>query len=148
MHVEPGCPCYLRSLKPTGSFSHLEKRATLCAAGNHGDYTHVNPAHIELENKCYWTLNLSEEISPFVYKATSESQLARRVFWLIKGCDVSNTGKWSHQRKLLLPSVLCLQTQRTPLLCVTPGPIHMVLFSCRRLREKSGLALMDSVLTP
>lgn len=98
--------------------------------------------------RCYWTLNLSEEISPFMYKATSESQLARRVFWLIKGYDVSNTGKWSHQRKLLLPSVLCLQTPRTSLRCVTPGPIHMVLFSYRRLREKSGLALMDSVLTP
>lgn len=73
MHIEPGYLCYLRSLKPTGSFSHLEKRATLCAAGNHGDYTHVNPAHIKLENKCYQTLNLSEEISPFVYKATLES---------------------------------------------------------------------------
>lgn len=73
MHIEPRHLCYLRSLKPTGSFSHLEKRATVCAAGSRGDYTHVNPAHIELENKCYHTLNLSEEISPCVYKATSES---------------------------------------------------------------------------
>lgn len=128
-------------------FSSWKEGNLVCCRKPWGLYS-CEPCSHWAWKKCYWTLNLSEEISPFMYKATSESQLARRVFWLIKGCDVSNTGKWSHQRKLLLPSVLCLQTQRTPLCCVTPGPILMVLFPCRRLWETSGLALMDSVPTP
>lgn len=48
MHIKSRCICYLIAWKPAGSFSHFYKRVTLCAAGNRGDYAHLDHTHVQL----------------------------------------------------------------------------------------------------